>query len=143
MSTAFPPLIKLSFYLKMNNPPKQEICKNLGSSSDGVSVSHIIFVKKVGVPQNLFSKYWLLYTNSEWGKVSQILLPKVLLKTHFPAGFEVVQWTHRSLFYAHSSMFCGLPQAVHRIGAEWWLERRRTHIHPRGRVFWWKRYGNA
>ncbi|XP_065723541.2 uncharacterized protein [Drosophila suzukii] len=48
MSTVFPPLIKFSFYRKMNNHPKQEICKNLGSSSDGVSVSHIIFVKKNG-----------------------------------------------------------------------------------------------
>ncbi|XP_037726428.1 uncharacterized protein LOC119557649 [Drosophila subpulchrella] len=32
----------------MNNHSKKEICKNLGSSSDRVSLSHIIFVKKNG-----------------------------------------------------------------------------------------------
>ncbi|XP_050744286.1 uncharacterized protein LOC127011494 [Drosophila biarmipes] len=32
----------------MSNPPKKEICRNLGSSSDRVAVSHVIFVKKSG-----------------------------------------------------------------------------------------------
>ncbi|XP_070075086.1 uncharacterized protein [Drosophila takahashii] len=32
----------------MNNQPKKEICKNLGSSSDRVAVSHVIYVKKNG-----------------------------------------------------------------------------------------------